>query len=409
MKVERVELYHVSIPLKHIFRPAWIPGYPQLHNRFTLVRVITDEGIEGFSAGASMGREREGLGNLLGPYIIGIDPTNIDLIQQRLREMSYLGWRNYWIEPAFWDILGKEKGKSLWELLGGRGGEVKVYASFGEVMGPEEAAEKAFSAFEEGFEGIKLRVHDFDEDIDKGQVKGVSQALKGEIRIGVDANQGWRVTVIKDAPLWDLERAKRFSDFCYEMGVEWIEEPLPMDDYDAQSQLKRYSKVKIAGGELNSGGYPEFKIMMEKDCYHIYQPDATFCGGISQCFKIMKECEERGNFFTPHTWTNGIGFAINLHLFAASKSRNSLLLEYPYHPPSWTPDVRDAILESPFIHKNGKVKIPEKPGIGIEINWKTLKKYGKRFFKMTKRSLIFYSLRERGLKETIELGRIMKR
>jgi len=409
MKVERVELYHVSIPLKHIFRPAWIPGYPQLHNRFTLLRVITDEGIEGFSAGAAMGREREGLGNLLGPYIIGINPADIDLVQQRLREMSYLGWRNYWIEPAFWDIIGKEKGKPLWELLGGRGGDVKVYASFGEVMGPEEAVERAFSAIEEGFEGIKLRVHDFDEEIDKAQIKAVSQALKGDIKIGVDANQGWRVTVIKDAPLWDLERAKRFSDFCYEMGVEWIEEPLPMDDYGAQSQLKKYSRVKIAGGELNSGGYPEFKIMMEKDRSEERRPDATFCGGIAQCLKIMKECEEKGYLFTPHTWTNGIGFAINLQIFSASKSRNTLLFEYPYHPPSWTPEVRDAILESPFIQKNGKVKIPDKHGLGFEINWKTLRKYGKRFFKMTKRSLIFYSLKERGLKETIELGRIMKR
>lgn len=409
MKIERIELYHVSIPLKHVFKPAWIPGYPQLHNRFTLLRIITDDGIEGFSAGAAMSREREGLGHLLGPYFIGINPADIDLIQQRLREMSYLGWRNYWIEPACWDILAKEKGEPLWKYLGGEGGYISLYSSFGEVMGPEEAVEMAFKMMEEGFQGVKLRVHSFDEDMDRAQVKAVARALGEKMKIGVDANQGWRVTVMADAPLWDIERAKRFSDFCYEMGVEWLEEPLSMDDYDSLSSLKAYSRVKIAGGELNSGGYPEFRIMMEKGCYHIYQPDATFCGGVAQCLKIMKECEGRDFLFTPHTWTNGIGFAINLHIFAASKSRNKMLLEYPYHPPSWIPEVRDGILKEPFLHEKGRVKLPEKPGIGIEIDWKRLKKYGKRFFKMTRRSLIFYSLKERGLRETILLGRAMKK
>ena len=53
-----------------------------------------------------MGRERAGLGELLGPYLIGEEATDIALIQQRLREVSYLGWRNYWVEPAFRDAHG---------------------------------------------------------------------------------------------------------------------------------------------------------------------------------------------------------------------------------------------------------------------------------------------------------------
>lgn len=79
--VSRIELYHVAIPLRAKFYPSWIPGFPQTENRFTLIKVITDDGVEGYSAGPAMGRERAGLGELLGPYLIGEEATDIDLIQ----------------------------------------------------------------------------------------------------------------------------------------------------------------------------------------------------------------------------------------------------------------------------------------------------------------------------------------
>ena len=69
--VARIELYHVAIPLPAPFYPSWIPGYPQTENRFTLIKVITDDGAIGYSAGQAMGKERAGLGELIGPYLIG--------------------------------------------------------------------------------------------------------------------------------------------------------------------------------------------------------------------------------------------------------------------------------------------------------------------------------------------------
>ena len=73
MKIKTIELFHVSIPLSKTFWPTWIPGYPQTHNRFTLIRITTDDGICGYSAGAAMGKEREGLGDLIAGYLIGAD------------------------------------------------------------------------------------------------------------------------------------------------------------------------------------------------------------------------------------------------------------------------------------------------------------------------------------------------
>ena len=129
--IARIELFHVAIPLPAPFYPSWIPGFPQTENRFTLIKVTTDDGVEGFSAGPALGNERQGLGELLGPYLIGEDATDIDLVQQRLRECAYLGWRNFWVEPAFFDIKGKLAGQPVCRLLGGEPRKVTLYASTG--------------------------------------------------------------------------------------------------------------------------------------------------------------------------------------------------------------------------------------------------------------------------------------
>lgn len=403
-RVAQVELFHFSYPLPATFRPSWIPGFPQNENRATLIRIVTESGIEGWSAGPAIGRERAGLGNLIGPYLIGEDALDIGLIQQRLREISYLGWRNWWIEPAFWDIKGKHENKPVYELLspGSAAPSVRLYASTGEVRTPSFRAEEAQQRFEEGFRSIKIRVHE-DEARDEAQVRATAEAVGDRMSIGVDANQAWRVTAVADAPLWDLERAKRFSDVCADAGVSWLEEPLPMDAYDDLAALSSYSKVPVAGGELHTSALPELKMMIERKCYSIFQPDAIFAGGIAQTWDIIRLCREHGLGYTPHTWTNGIGFAVNLQLLVASGYADTKELEYPLDPPGWVPEARDAMLEKSFLHDKGMLDVPTGPGLGITIDRSALRKHGKRFFKMDRKRLIFFALRDRGLKASKEM------
>ncbi len=404
-RVAKVELFHVAIPLPATFRPAWIPGMPANENRFTLVRVTTDDGVEGYSAGPAIGRERAGLGDVLGPYLLGEDSTDITLIQQRLREISYLGWRNWWIEPAFWDIKGKIEGKPVCELLGGAPCTVRLYASTGEVKVPEARIEEVEARHAEGFRTVKIRVHDFDEAVDIRQVMETARAVGDRVKIAVDANQGWRVTIVGDSPLWDLERAKRFADACAEVGVAWIEEPLAMDAYEDLSALTTYSRVPIAGGELHSSGLPELRTMIERRCYNIFQPDALFTGGIAQTWEVIQLCREHGLAYSPHTWTNGIGFAVNLQLFAASGYTDERELEYPLAPPGWTVEARDGILEEPFDHHRGTLETPTSPGLGFTLDRKALARWGKRFFVMDRKRLIWFSLRHRGIKASKEIDR----
>ncbi len=401
-QVARVELYHFAAPLPSAFHPSWIPGFPQNENRATLVRVITQDGVEGWSAGPALGKERRGLGDLLGPYVLGEDATDIALVQQRLREMSYLGWRNWWIEPAFWDIKGKRANRPVYELLGGEGRTVECYASTGEVRSGRERIEECEARLAEGFHSIKLRVHGEEQD-DIAQVTEVAAALDGRMAIGVDANQAWRVTAIADAPLWDLERAKRFSDVCADAGVAWIEEPLPMDAYDDLATLSGYSRVPIAGGELHTGAFPELKMMVDRRCYSMFQPDAVFTGGIAQTLALARYARSAGLRYTPHTWTNGLGFAVNLQVFLASGAAADEHLEYPIDPPGWVPEARDAMLTQPFLHDRGKIAAPTGPGLGIEIDRGALRKYGKRFFVMDRKRLVLFSLRDRGIKASKEI------
>jgi L-alanine-DL-glutamate epimerase-like enolase superfamily enzyme len=407
-RVAKIELYHVAIPLPARFYPAWIPGMPQTDNRCTLIRVTTDDGVEGYSAGPAIAGERRGLGDLLGPYLLGEDATDIDLVQQRLREISYLGWRNWWIEPAFWDIKGKIAGRPVYELLGAEAVPVRLYASAGEVKRPEDRIEEAEARLAEGFTTLKIRVHDHDEMDDVRQLHRTAKAMGDRMKIAVDANQGWRVTIVGDAPLWDLPRARRFAGACAEVGVVWLEEPLSMTSYDDLAALTASSRVPIAGGELASGGLPELRTMIERRCFDVLQPDALFTGGIAQTMKIIELCRQHGVAYSPHTWTNGIGFAVNLQLMIASGFAAERELEYPIAPPGWTVDARDGILEEPFHHIRGSIKAPTRPGLGFNIDRRALRRWGRRFSVMNRRRLVWFSLRTRGLSVAREIDRTRK-
>jgi L-alanine-DL-glutamate epimerase-like enolase superfamily enzyme len=215
------------------------------------------------------------------------------------------------------------------------------------------------------------------------------------------------VALIDDAPLRTLERATDFARACADLDVAWIEEPLDMYAYDEQAELRRRSRVAIAGGELNSGWH-EFKVMLEKGSYDIYQPDATMGGGISEAKQVMDACGDQGLGYTPHTWTNGLGFLINLQVYAAGPRDHPF--EYPYEPPGWVPEARDGILAEPIlVAADSTVAVPEAPGLGIELDEDKLARYGEKHFEITSRGIAVKTIREKGLFTALRLARKKKR
>ncbi len=287
---------------------------------------------------------------------------------------------------------------NCWGVTPGRS---KSYCSTGEMRDPDRRAEELIAIREQGYRCAKLRVKSIELKDDIRQIEVVRKKLGDDFVLGVDANQGWLVTIVDRVPAWDLPRAKAFADACHSNGIEWLEEPLDSRDYDGNAALKKYSKVKISGAELNYG-WDEIKIMFEKDCFHIYQPDATFAGGIAQVKKVIDMCHEKKRLYTPHTWTNGIGFYVNWNMVLADRG-NTLPLEYPLESPSWIPKYREGIIDPIIPDRNAMLQPFTSPGLGFSINKKLLRKYGTRFFKLTETGLKIKVIREKGLKAALEL------
>jgi D-galactarolactone cycloisomerase len=407
MRISQIDLWHVAIPLRGAFYPSWIPGLPQTENRFTLIRLRTASGLEGYAAGAAMGHEREGLGSLLGPYLLGERADDLAGVRQRIREMSYLGLRLGWIEAACWDVLGKARNLPVWRLLdpsASTEGDVKLYRSSGQLRSGAEHARYLEASLRQGFDTVKLRVHGATLEDDVTPMREARRLVGDRVKLGVDANQAWRVAVVSDAPLWDYDRAHRFCGEMHQLGFDWVEEPLAMDDYDGLARLRAATEVDLTGGELNSQGLPEFQVMLEKGCYDVYQPDAVFTGGIAETWKIIQKVKAAGARYTPHTWTNGIGFAVNLQLYAASPWRAESKLEYPDDAP-WLPELRDGLLEEPFLHQNGRLPLPTRPGLGFTIDQRQLRRHGQHFFKATKLRVSIDAVRDKGFRTALELGK----
>ncbi len=426
MKIDRIDLYYVKMPLEKrkpgffkqpaYFSPSWIPGFRQSEMRMYLLRIGTDEGFEGYSAITAMGPERKGVGPMLGNYIMGLNPMDIRLINQRIQEFSFIGMRNSWIDAAIWDIIGKVKGEPLYKILGGSGGYVHPYLSTGSTHDHNQSDARAISkmALDAGYKGMKLRVKGMDLNSMIDYIGAARDVVKDQMNLMVDANQGWPVDLIDETPKWDLEFALQFAQGIEQHDVKWLEEPLNRGNFEGLARLRQNTKTPIAGGELNSS-WRDFQTMLEMGCLDIYQPDAimaggTYAGGISVVHWLIQEITKRNSEnptqkvkYCPHTWTTGLGFVVALQLMGSLPAEERSLIEYPYEG-HWKPEYWARFIKGGFERDGeGRIKIPDQPGLGIEIDWNTIKQFGKRIYHGTPSNLAVSTLRDRGLKQSLYL------
>lgn len=373
LRIAAVEVRLLEYELDEPFYPTWLPGYPQTFNRVNLVILETDEGIKGYSASPAFGTEAAHLGELLAPFLIGRDPFNVEEIVQILRSATFLGQRIWYIEPALWDIIGKAAGLPVYRLLGGFQDRVRAYASTGELRGPEERLEYVEEVRKLGIKAVKLRFHSLDWREDLEVARAVREHFPG-MEIMVDANMGWRVAGMGEAPRWDLATAVRVAQELEELGVLWLEEPLDKNDFQGYRLLRQKVNIPLAGGEMNQDLH-EFRELVRQGSLDILQPDATLSGGILMAKKIAALAEAHNLGFAPHTWTNGLGLAINLQVMGAAP--NCTWAEWPFEPPGWTPLARDFFLKEPIMVEEGYIRIPRGPGLGVEVDLEAIEEYRK--------------------------------
>ncbi len=377
MRITDLEVYACRFPLPAPFSPSWTPGITSRDNGVAVFVVKTDEGVDGIAASLSVGREWAGLGYLFKAYLLGRDPLQIESLVEVLRNSTrVLGFRAGFLDMALWDILGKVSGQPLYRLFGGSRDRLQAYASFGELRGPGAWKEAVQAARESGFKACKIRVRHETVAEDVACIEAAREAAGPEMKLMVDANQGWRIEGFAPSPRWDLARAKKTVRAVEDLDITWIEEPLDQYDADGYRALREASSVPVAGGEMLSDLAP-FELMISKGAYDFVQPDVTFCGGITVARKVSVLAEARGVGFAPHTWTNGIGLVANMHVLAAAPT--GAMLEFPWNPPGWVPEARDAMLTEPIrVGPDGTVALPHGAGLGVELDFDAIRTHGEK-------------------------------
>jgi len=376
MKIDRIDAWICHFPLPAPFSPSWVPGLASQNNSCVVYRVRTDEGLDGSAGWIAFADEARGPVNLMRAFLAGRDPTRPAEIRPLLETaVRLLGQRVWFVETAIYDLAAKAAGLPLYRYLGGARDRVPAYASFGELRKPRQRAEDAIAAIERGFRAIKLRPRHQTIAEDVEEVRTVREAAGDNLVIGADANQGWRVDTFATEPAvrWDFKRALTTARAYEEFDVAWLEEPLDQFDFEGYRRLRDQTTTPIAGGELAGDVWP-LREMIERRALDIVQPDATFTGGITGALQIASMAEQFGLGFAPHTWSNGLGLLANLHILAAT---HGSWLEYPYDPPGWVPEARDAMLETPIaVEPDGMVALPQGPGLGIELDMRAIEAHG---------------------------------
>ena len=359
MKIADIRLLRASLPLDPPFDAAWDP-VPRTRFAATVVKVTTDEGLVGYGSGDTMdGFE---------PYaelFLGHDPLAIARHVRALETISFHAGRYWPLEVALWDIMGKALGVPVATLFGGATDRLPVYASTGRILGREERVDSILAIKDKGFRAAKIRIPAERADEGIATLRAVREAVGPGFELMVDLNQSWRMPGDVRAAL-DPAEVRRIASALAELGVYWLEEPLPLDDVDGLRSVRQATGVRVAGGEMVRT-FPELLDLVTADALDVYQPDVVLAAGMLRTRTIAEVVFSRNRRFTPHTWSNGIGLLANLHVTAGVGG--GPFLEYPYDPPTWTEERRDFMLAEPVrITADGTLTVPSAPGLGFEID-----------------------------------------
>jgi len=358
---------------------AYKKEYPPIPRSMALVRVETDSGLVGYGeASTSYGHfyprvVRAIVDDAISRAIVGKDPLDV---QARLRDMKlyvrpWLGSEGVSaqvigaVEIALWDILGKELGVPIAQLFGARKNKIPLYATGPTYpeMDPEWHSRFFDQPLELGFVGVKTRIASgVSIDADVTQIEAVRKHVGPNARLMADAY--WTYS-----PGSALKLARRVADY----DLFWFEEPMPQHMINGFVRLTEKSPVPIAVGE-RIYSLAGFEAVVNRKAADILQPDPTVCGGILECIEINALAKANDVPVFPHIGgLTAVGIAAGLHLAAAIDCD---MLEYDFGPRQ---PLRDEMLRDPQFAPDhlvdGCLVVPERPGLGIEIDESIFEKY----------------------------------
>lgn len=367
MKITGIRLDRVIEPLDPPFDAAWDP-VPRRSFGATIVRVETDEGLVGIGSGDTMAGFTE-----FEHLFIGRDPLAIAHHVRVLETIDFHAGRYWPLEAALWDIAGQVEGQPVAALFGGRADGIPAYASCGSLLPAEARAESALRLREEGFRALKIRVDPRRLEDGMNAVAATRRAVADTMAIMVDLNQGWRMAGDVSSPI-DHRTARSIAARLAELDVLWLEEPLDGGDLTGLAELRAaVPGIRFAGGEMTRT-YRELVAALDADAFDVHQPDVVLAAGMLRGREFAQLALDKRRWYTPHTWTNGIGLLANLHV--AAGVGGGPFIEFPYDPPGWTPERRDFMLAEPVrVSPDGILRVPQRPGLGANLDEVALRRF----------------------------------
>ncbi len=343
---------------------------------WVFVKVYTDEGLTGIGEGTLEYKENALVGAVedLKRYLVGKSPFNIEAHYHDMVRDAY--WRGgpvlmsavSAVEAALWDINGKSLNVPVHRLFGGKVRDrVKIYVNgwFAGAREPKEFAEKARETVKRGIKAMKwdpfgkAYLSLSNEELDKALrcIAAVREAVGDKVDLLIEGHGRFNVpTAIRIAK--ELEPFKPM----------FFEEPVPPDELDALARVREKSPVAIAAGERLYTRH-SFRELMEKRAADYIQPDISHAGGILECRKIAAMAETAYIPFAPHNPSGPVANAATLQLAACTP--NFEILEIMISDVEWRKTVTNEDLE----YEDGFIKIPDKPGLGLELNEEEALKY----------------------------------
>nr|WP_297348666.1 mandelate racemase/muconate lactonizing enzyme family protein [uncultured Glaciecola sp.] len=384
MKVTHVEIFDIHCPE----RTSWHPVF---------VRVHTDEGIHGVgeaglaydwghSAAAAMVKE------IVEAVLIGFDPFKTELLWSRMLRESFWGLGGgpvlyaamSAIDTALWDIKGKALNVPVYQLLGGKTNDnLRTYASQLQfdwsqdcikMLTPDDYARAASKAMAEGYDAVKVDpiVYDANGDSSYDRTKLFTpkqMKLFGDRMRAIRKEVGDDVDIIFEAhSLMGCASAIQMGAIVEEVGCMMYEEPVSYLNSAVHKKVSENVKVPIAGGERLYHRW-DARPYFEDQSIDVLQPDVGLCGGFTEAKKVCDYADVYDIRIQAHVCGGPVATAASLQLEAAIP--NFLIHEHhTYAIKSWN---RELCIQD-YQPVNGKFKVPDLPGIGIELNDKIVKR-----------------------------------
>lgn len=359
-----------------------------------VVEVHTDEGITGIGEtdlNAWVARaciEAPGMHTMdlgLGQTLVGMDPLDPVAVWDSLYMGTAMTGRRGAVvhalgalDMALWDICGKAAGVPTWQLLGEPAHDFFApYASLLPNRGDswddfsQALVDQAAWAQRLGFRAAKLEIlvtgpyaHSGLREPDERMVEivaGVRRAVGPDFTIMVDVAYAWD----------SVERALAVIESWAEYDIFFVETPLWADDLEGYAELARRSPIKIAAGEWLATRY-EFLDLMDRGLIDVAQPDVGRVGGLTEARRVCDLAAERGRLVVPHGWKTGITIAATAHLAAVTPH----MPFFEFVPQSVAESaLRRELVVDELELVDGLLALPQKPGLGIELNREALERF----------------------------------